>query len=184
MPSDSDDRWVDLQHQRRTIHHFTSFVAGWGWVAALLYATTSIVRSFLACLIAILLVASGCSDGITGIESTREPQDAVVYLYPDFAFVAVVDQTGNELRLTDGMPLVMDNPTFERVVLPVTKGERRAGTFEKNYIRVDARFRIERDNLVVGVIQTPDGSVEEVGKDYWVLKIDTIRSAQWCPANP
>ena len=83
--------------------------------------------------VAILLFASGCNEGRSGIKETQEPQDGVFYLYPEFAYVAVVDKRGNELRLTDGMQLVMDNSTFENVVLPVTTGNRAAEKFAKNY---------------------------------------------------
>ncbi|WP_197231126.1 IS110 family transposase [Novipirellula artificiosorum] len=55
------------------------------------------IRTSFACLIAILLVASGCSDGKNGIEDTRELQDGVFYLYPEFAFVAVVDESGSTM---------------------------------------------------------------------------------------
>ena len=146
------------------------------------YTTVRPVRALFAYLVAILSVAPGCSDPVSGIEDTRELQDAVFYLDPGFAFVAVVDESGSEFRLTDGTQLVMDNSAFERVVLPVITGERQRRKFDKNFIQVDARFRIDRDNLVVGVVQTDDGGAEEVGRDYWVLEIETIRSAQWCPA--
>lgn len=133
--------------------------------------------------LAILLIGPGCRNRAFEIEDTRQQQDAVFYLDPGFAIAAVVDQSGNKVRLSDGMQLVMDNSAFERVILPSVAGERRGGMFDKHYIRVDARFRIVRENLVVGVVQSDDGGAEEVGRDYWVLKIDTIRGAEWCPPN-
>ena len=139
----------------------------------------STCKSVLFCA-GMLLIAPGCRDGNSGIQATQEPQSAVFYVSPAFAFANVVNQVGDEVRMPDGKQLVMDLPTLEGVVLPVTSGQRRAG-FERDVICVDADVRIEWDSIVTGVVQDPEGGADEVGKEYWVLRIDKIRTAEWCP---
>ena len=82
------------------------------------------------------------------------------------------------MRMPDGVPIVMDNLTFEREVQPLLNpsSQRTWGP-----VIVDATFSLKQDSIVVGVVQSPDGEASEVSRDYWLVEIITVHSLTRVP---
>lgn len=134
-----------------------------------------------SCLILIVfaLLVSGCGTDANEMSLTDESQDGTFYLKLDFPYEIVVDSSGKELRMPDGVPIVFESAAFSTQIEPLLT-RHAPGSKAAKLVRVDANFRLQKEAVVIGVVQDPDGSAQDVSKIRWVVKTSKIRSADWC----
>ena len=126
---------------------------------------------------AITLVVSGCGPDATEILLTDEPQSGTFYIELSYPTDLVVDSSGDELHMPDGMQIVMETTTFEKHIQPLLS--RRDKDSPEQLVRVDASFQLQKESVVIGVAQNEDGGGDERSRTYWVLKVEETRSADW-----
>ena len=122
-------------------------------------------------------VVSGCKTDANELSLTDKPQSGIFFIKLDWPYDIIVDSSGDELQMPDGLQIVMEAGTFENQVQPLL-GTQDPDSAQK-YVRVDASFRLQKEGVVIGVVQSEDGGGGERSRTYWVVKIAEIRSADW-----
>jgi hypothetical protein len=125
----------------------------------------------------IALFVSGCKPEPKTLSLTDEPQSGIFYIKLAGPNDIIVDSSGVELRMPDGLKIVMDAGTFDKLIQPHL-GLQDPDSPQK-YVRVDASFRLEKEDVVTGIVQSEDGGGTERSRTYWVVKIVELRSADW-----
>lgn len=125
----------------------------------------------------VFLSASGCQTGTNEIALTEKLQSAVFFVEPNWPNDYVVDASGSDLKMSDGVQVVLDAETFAETILPSLSYP--TAPEPKAVVRVDADFELKKENVVIGVTQSADGATDERSKTYWVVNIKAIRTASW-----
>lgn len=99
-------------------------------------------------------------------------QTAVLVLESVGAYYQIVDETGQALHMNDGLPIVLDEPTFVEQLLP------RLGGGLADVLELEATFHLKKENVTTGVVESESGGADDVSKSCWVVKLDSIRSVK------